>query len=796
MKSASAKGMKSFLLSQQRSSAVTWGHPRGGPTVHSQQNNKIFINCENTFSGFLFDRQPSTELFDPIASFCKLSKSATSVTTRASATEDALYMRLDFSSKFDGAMTKDSRSPLDVVFVVDISGSMASPFLDDSDRRSKLRVAVDSLLMILDKLTPDDRVAVVEFNDSKLSICYIYIQLQYRLSNDFLLVDQKVLFDLKKVTAANSKAVRDAVNKMVPNGGTCLSGGLQAGYSILERNRPAPGDRRLQRVFFLTDMMSSAADEEDVLSMAERYAGAPPSITASLLPQNLVTLGAAAPTTAASSVLYSQSNPAIVNAAAPMPAESGVGRKRGFSDMIMDTFSSIVSVFSFGGGSDGTVAESKVPDELVEVAQATSPKVKRGRKSSANAASVPAPVPAPTAQAAALTANPAPVKSAQKKGKSKTAIYLTLVGIGVDLSVNTVNRLSAISGAKYMSAVNAGELYSTVAEDFEYDVSPLAFNIQVELPLGYTFAKVYGSAELNDLPEGATSAQISAEFPVPLEASGQTHGAIYACKLNSPVDMKQEFGSPPNMTVSWVDCEGNLGQKLIPIVATPHTDGRNSGLLKALILAEYVNQMTVYATTPEDNAVSSTKGIKKTTRDALAVLGAEGIIATAAEQLPSGTPKSIQNNHKTATSFVKLRDLLVETMTACGDNSLWTTNQNVLQTVSQVIELELVEIRKSLAILCSSASIADRIDTSLVPRGFMCPITLEVMKNPVIAADGHSYERGSITAWLASHDTSPVTNLPLTHKMVVNNHALKQAIDDFLLSSSASCEASDDDSDY
>ena len=38
-----------------------------------------------------------------------------------------------------------------------------------------------------------------------------------------------------------------------------------------------------------------------------------------------------------------------------------------------------------------------------------------------------------------------------------------------------------------------------------------------------------------------------------------------------------------------------------------------------------------------------------------------------------------------------------------------------------------------------------------------CPITLEVMRDPVMAADGHSYEREAILRWLRGHRTSPLT---------------------------------------
>eukprot|EP00973_Karenia_brevis_P067202 9345001-Karenia_brevis.AAC.1 len=42
------------------------------------------------------------------------------------------------------------------------------------------------------------------------------------------------------------------------------------------------------------------------------------------------------------------------------------------------------------------------------------------------------------------------------------------------------------------------------------------------------------------------------------------------------------------------------------------------------------------------------------------------------------------------------------------------------------------------------------------PVGFKCPITLDLFKDPVIALDGVSYERSSISAFLANVSSFPV----------------------------------------
>lgn len=43
------------------------------------------------------------------------------------------------------------------------------------------------------------------------------------------------------------------------------------------------------------------------------------------------------------------------------------------------------------------------------------------------------------------------------------------------------------------------------------------------------------------------------------------------------------------------------------------------------------------------------------------------------------------------------------------------------------------------------------------------------MVDPVIAADGHTYERIAIEAWLEEHCTSPMSGSQLSHQRLVPN---------------------------
>jgi hypothetical protein len=61
-----------------------------------------------------------------------------------------------------------------------------------------------------------------------------------------------------------------------------------------------------------------------------------------------------------------------------------------------------------------------------------------------------------------------------------------------------------------------------------------------------------------------------------------------------------------------------------------------------------------------------------------------------------------------------------------------------------------------------------------------CPITLEVMVDPVIASDGHSYEREAIERWFTTHRTSPLTGRAMPNHTLIPNHRLRTLIQDMV----------------
>ncbi len=76
--------------------------------------------------------------------------------------------------------------------------------------------------------------------------------------------------------------------------------------------------------------------------------------------------------------------------------------------------------------------------------------------------------------------------------------------------------------------------------------------------------------------------------------------------------------------------------------------------------------------------------------------------------------------------------------------------------------------------------------SSSIPKAFQCPISFELMKDPVMGTDGHTYERRHIETWLRSNPKSPMTRQPMNIADLKPNYALRSMIDEYLLGVSSS----------
>ena len=62
------------------------------------------------------------------------------------------------------------------------------------------------------------------------------------------------------------------------------------------------------------------------------------------------------------------------------------------------------------------------------------------------------------------------------------------------------------------------------------------------------------------------------------------------------------------------------------------------------------------------------------------------------------------------------------------------------------------------------------------PEKFICPLTLDIMDEPVMTRWGHNFEKAALLNWLEDHQECPLTRKPLGLSDVASNKSLQALI--------------------
>ena len=79
-----------------------------------------------------------------------------------------------------------------------------------------------------------------------------------------------------------------------------------------------------------------------------------------------------------------------------------------------------------------------------------------------------------------------------------------------------------------------------------------------------------------------------------------------------------------------------------------------------------------------------------------------------------------------------------------------------------------------------ASELAEHLPAGTVPHHFYCPITQDVMMDPVKTVDGMTYDRPAIERWFSMSNTSPLTGLPLASRALVPHTSLREQIQAFV----------------
>jgi len=171
------------------------------------------------------------------------------------------------------------------------------------------------------------------------------------------------------------------------------------------------------------------------------------------------------------------------------------------------------------------------------------------------------------------------------KNNSESKIYSTFIGIGVDFNTELVDAITKIRGANYYSVHSSKEFGERMDDEFEYMVTPLVFNLQLNLEAnGYKIEKVYGSPEANEAT--GELMKVNTLFPSKVEA-GETRGGLVLLKLKKISD-----NGSLKLKTSYEDRTGKTDGSEVEINMTGNAEYfANNGIRKGILLARYVNLM-------------------------------------------------------------------------------------------------------------------------------------------------------------------------------------------------------------
>jgi Ca-activated chloride channel family protein len=202
------------------------------------------VTYEGLFYDYYFDTGESekcNELFCPAYSYA--------VTDDPFSGEPEYYLSVGLNS---GMKENDfKRKKLNLVVVLDISGSMKSPFdryyydnfgnrqqiSEEEANKEKIEIATESIVALLDHLDDDDLFGMVLFNDNA-----------------------GLAKPLNPVETTDMGAIKDHILEITAHGGTHLSAGMEMATDLYAELTEVSPEEYENRIIFLTDAMPNIGD--------------------------------------------------------------------------------------------------------------------------------------------------------------------------------------------------------------------------------------------------------------------------------------------------------------------------------------------------------------------------------------------------------------------------------------------------------------------------------------------------------------------------------------------------------
>ena len=177
------------------------------------------------------------------------------------------------------------------------------------------------------------------------------------------------------------------------------------------------------------------------------------------------------------------------------------------------------------------------------------------------------------------------------KDNADDGIYTTFIGVGVDFNTELTEAISNVRGANYYSVHNSSEFKDRMGEQFEYMVTPLVFDLELNLQSdAYEIAGVYGSDTVNK--EEGSIMNVNTLFPSKTTSDGEVKGGVVLLKLSSKNENSDDINEDITLNVSYKDREGKEYQNSQTVSFTNNQEYYdNTGIRKAILLTRYANTL-------------------------------------------------------------------------------------------------------------------------------------------------------------------------------------------------------------
>lgn len=190
------------------------------------------------------------------------------------------------------------------------------------------------------------------------------------------------------------------------------------------------------------------------------------------------------------------------------------------------------------------------------------------------------------------------------KENSKDGIYTSFIGVGVDFNSKLIQEISDVKGANYYSVHNSEEFKSRMGEQFDYMVTPLVFDLNLNMKSeDYEIASVYGSDTVNK--ENGSIMYVNTLFPSKTTNNGEVKGGVILLKLNKK---SENTAGKLKLDVTYKDRNGKeySNSQEVEIKSNGEDEYQNTGIRKAIVLTRYANVLKdwiLYERTENDDYV-------------------------------------------------------------------------------------------------------------------------------------------------------------------------------------------------